>query len=109
MTRLTGKSVALRLLAHHLEALPDLAPAVLTRPQSGIADFYRELGQLFGVPLQPHNRWAGFRALRETWLAHLEATRLRPVLLVDEAEEDPPRSWPSCASSPPPTSTRARC
>jgi len=85
----TGKSVALRLVAHHLEALPDLAPAVLTRPQSGVADFYRELGQLFGVPLNPHNRWAGFQALRETWLAHVEATRLRRVLLVDEAQEVP--------------------
>lgn len=85
----TGKSVALRLLAHHLQALPDLAPAVLTRPQSGVADFYRELGQLFGVPLKPHNRWAGFQALRETWLAHLEATRLRPALLIDEAQEVP--------------------
>lgn len=85
----TGKSVALRLVAHHLETLPDLAPAVLTRPQSGVPDFYRELGQLFDVPLNPHNRWAGFRALRETWRAHVEATRLRRVLLVDEAQEVP--------------------
>ncbi len=86
----TGKSVALRLLAHHLAALPDVQAAVLTRPQSGLADFYRELGQLFGVALVPHNRWGGFKALRQAWLTHLEATRHRPVLLVDEAQQMPP-------------------
>lgn len=85
----TGKSVALRLLAHHLAALPDTPTGVFTRPQSGLGDFYREMGELFGVPLVPHNRWAGFRALRQTWRSHVEATRARPVLLVDEAQEMP--------------------
>lgn len=83
----TGKSVALRLLAHHLAAVPDVSVGVLTRPQSGLADFYRELSSLFGVALVPHNRWAGFRALRQTWLTHVETTHVRPVLLVDEAQE----------------------
>lgn len=85
----TGKSVALRTLAHHLAALPDVVTGVLTRPQSGLADFYREMGHLFGVALAPHNRWGGFKILRDTWLAHVEATRCRPVLLVDEAQEMP--------------------
>jgi type II secretory pathway predicted ATPase ExeA len=49
----TGKSVTLRLLAHRLKALPELVVGVLTRPQSGICDFYRELGELFAVPLAP--------------------------------------------------------
>jgi type II secretory pathway predicted ATPase ExeA len=88
----TGKSVTLRLLAHHLAMLPDVDIGVLTRPQSGLGDFYRELGSLFGVTLAPHNRWAGFKALREKWLAHLEATHLRPVLLVDEAQEMHPET-----------------
>lgn len=83
----TGKSVALRLLAHHLSTLPDVQIGVVMRPQSGLGDFYREIGALFGVVLAPHNRWAGFRALRERWLAHVEATRYRPVLLIDEAQE----------------------
>ena len=52
-----------------------------------IADFYRELGDLFGVPLRPHNRWAGFRALRERWVAHIESTLMRPIVLIDEAQE----------------------
>jgi general secretion pathway protein A len=85
----TGKSVALRILAAHLGALPDIQIGVLTRPQSGLGDFYRELGQLFGVALTPHNRWAGFKALRQTWLTYVEATHCRPVLLIDEAQEMP--------------------
>lgn len=83
----TGKSVSMRTLAHHLANLPDIVTGVLTRPQSSIADFYRELGDLFGVPLAPHNRWAGFKTLRQTWLAHVDSTRFRPVLLADEAQE----------------------
>ena len=86
----TGKSVALRLLAHHLQSLPDVTAGALTRPQSAMADFYRELGTLFGLDLRPHNRWAGFKTLRDLWLGHVEATRVRPVLLVDEAQEMPP-------------------
>ena len=82
-----GKSVALRLLAERLSRLTDLTVGALTHPQSGLADFYRELGELFGVALQPHNRWGGFKTLRDRWLGHLEHTRLRPVLLIDEAQE----------------------
>jgi general secretion pathway protein A len=86
----TGKSVVLRLLAARLERLPDVTVAVLSHPQSNLADFYREMGELFAVGLKPHNRWGGFKSLRERWLAHLEGTRLRPVLLIDEAQEMTP-------------------
>lgn len=82
----TGKSVALRLLDHRLSGLRDVTVGALTHPQSNLADFYRELGDLFGVALQPHNRWGGFKALRERWRAHLDSTLCRPVLLVDEAQ-----------------------
>jgi type II secretory pathway predicted ATPase ExeA len=82
-----GKSVALRLLVERLAALRDVKVALLSRPQSGVADFYRELGDLFGVPLAPHNRWAGAKALREKWQAHIDAALFRPVLIVDEAQE----------------------
>lgn len=85
----TGKSVVLRVLAERLGRLRDLTVGALTHPQSHVADFYRELGDLFGVALRPHNRWNGFKTLRERWLAHLEATLLRPVLLIDEAQEMP--------------------
>lgn len=83
----TGKSVALRILAARLERLPDLTVAALAHPSANLADFYRELGDLFAVELRPHNRWMGFKALRARWLAHLDASRLRPVLLIDEAQE----------------------
>ena len=86
----TGKSVTLRLLAEHLSTLRDTAVGVLTRPQSGVTDFYRELGHLFGVPLSPHNRWAHYRALRERWLSHFDSTFVRPVLLIDEAQQSSP-------------------
>jgi general secretion pathway protein A len=83
----TGKSVVLRLLYERLERQPDMTVAVLNHPQSNVADFYRELGEVFGVSLKPHNRWGGFKSLRERWLTHLEGTRLRPVLIIDEAQE----------------------
>lgn len=83
----SGKSVALRLVVERLASLRDVVVGVLSRPQAGLADFYRELGHLYGVPLAPHNRWAGAKALRETWLAHIDAAVFRPVLLVDEAQE----------------------
>jgi len=86
----TGKSVALRLLANRLARLPDVTVGAINHPQSNLADLYRELGDIFAVPLRPHNRWCGFKALRERWLAHREGTRRRAVLLVDEAQEMSP-------------------
>jgi len=83
----TGKSAALRILAERLGNLRDVVVGVLTRPQASLADFYRELGYLFSVPLSPHNRWAGAKALREKWLHHIESCLYRPVLLIDEAQE----------------------
>jgi type II secretory pathway predicted ATPase ExeA len=83
----TGKSVVLRLLAERLGQLRDISVGAIAHPSSNLADFYREMGDLFGVELKPHNRWGGFKALRERWQAHLEGTLLRPVLLIDEAQE----------------------
>jgi len=83
----SGKSVVLRLLSERLQQLRDITIGAIAHPSSNLADFYREMGDLFGVELKPHNRWGGFKALRERWLAHLEGTLLRPVLLIDEAQE----------------------
>ena len=82
-----GKSVVLRLLAERLGQLRDLSVGVISHPSSNLSDFYREMGDLFAVELRPSNRWGGFKALRERWLAHLDGTLMRPVLLVDEAQE----------------------
>lgn len=83
----TGKSVALRIVAQRLATLRDVMVGAVERPQSKSADFYRELGDIFSVQLRPSNRWGGFRALRERWKAHVASTRIKPVLLVDEAQE----------------------
>jgi type II secretory pathway predicted ATPase ExeA len=83
----TGKSVALRIVALRLSTLRDVVVGVLERPQSKNADFYRELGDIFSVKLSPSNRWGGFKALRERWKAHVASSRIKPVLLVDEAQE----------------------
>lgn len=85
----TGKSVALRLLAERLGHVRDVTIGCLTHPSARLADFYRELGDLFGVPLHAHNRWHGFKSLRERWLNHLETKLIRPVLFIDEAQEVP--------------------
>jgi len=82
-----GKSVTLRLLTERLANLRDVQVGILSRPQAGIADFYRELGELFAVALHPHNRWGGAKLLRERWQSHIDASLSRPVLIVDEAQE----------------------
>ncbi len=86
----TGKSVALRIVARRLATLRDVVVGVLERPQSKSADFYRELGDIFSVKLKPSNRYGGFKALRERWKAHMTSSRIKPVLLVDEAQEMAP-------------------
>lgn len=86
----SGKSVVLRLLAERLARAHDLTVGAIHHPQSNLADFYREMGDIFGVALRPHNRWGGFKVLREAWLAHLDTTRRRAVLLIDEAQEMSP-------------------
>ena len=105
----TGKSVALRIVAGRLQAVRDVMVGVIERPQSKSPDFYRELGDIFAVKLTPHNRWCGFKALRERWKTHVASSRIRPVLLIDEAQEMAPRFSASCGSSPVPTSMPRRC
>lgn len=83
----TGKSIVLRLLSERLKCLPDVTVGTVEHPQSRTMDFYRELGDLFGVPLGGHNRWAGFKALRQRWAEHIASTLMRPVLVMDEAQE----------------------
>jgi general secretion pathway protein A len=86
----TGKSVALRIVAGRLQAVRDVTVGVIERPQSKSTDFYRELADIFVVKLAPYNRWGGFKTLRERWKTHLASSRMRPVLLIDEAQEMSP-------------------
>ncbi len=74
----TGKSVTLRLLAERLRQLPDVVVGTVEHPQSRTTDFYRELGDVFGVTLSTQNRWSGFKALRARWSDHIASTCCRP-------------------------------
>lgn len=85
-----GKSVSLRALSDHLSRIPEITVGEISRPQSGLADFYREMGSVFGIELRASNRWGGYKNLREKWKNHIDSTLLRPVLLVDEAQEMQP-------------------
>jgi general secretion pathway protein A len=83
----SGKSVVMRLVAERLARVRELTVGVLSRPSSKIGDFYREMGEVFNVVLRPHNRWAGFKSLRERFVSHIDNLMLRPVLLIDEGQE----------------------
>ena len=83
----TAKSVTLRILAERHEAKRDVKVGILSRPQAGLTDFYREMGELFGVELRPANRWGGAKLLRDRWQTHIDAALSRPILIVDEAQE----------------------
>src|SRR5262249_16643698 len=96
----TGKSVVLRLLAERLARQRELAIGALTHPSSRLADFCREMGELFAVSLQPHNRWAGFKTFRQPWAACLQTPSVRRVLLLEEAQ-DPQPSVPAWPRRPP--------
>jgi type II secretory pathway predicted ATPase ExeA len=82
-----GKSKCLQLITHRLRRLDNVVVGVMGRPQSSLSDFYREMGDIFGVNLSPANRYGGFKSLRERWLTHTQNTLFKPVLLIDEAQE----------------------
>lgn len=82
-----GKSKSLQLLANRLSGIEDVLVGIMERPQSGLGDFYRELGDLFKVNLSVANRYGGFKGLRQRWSDHIKRTLFRPVLLIDEAQE----------------------
>ena len=87
-----GKSVVLRLLEKRLSRLStaERQIAIINHPQSGVADFYRELGDHFNIALRPANRWVSFKSLRERWLDHLSQSRRRSIVFIDEAQECSP-------------------
>jgi general secretion pathway protein A len=83
----TGKSCLLRLLAEKLGQKKGLSVGTFTHPQSSISDFYHELGDMFDIALKFNNRWHSFKSLREKWQTHIENNAIKPVLLIDEAQE----------------------
>ena len=82
----TGKSVMLRVLAERLGSIRDLSVANITRPQSGMIDFYREITMNFAIEGNFNNRWSTYKSLCDKWFKHIESTLIRPVILIDEAQ-----------------------
>lgn len=85
----TGKSVVLRLLSERLSVIRDVHVGTLQHTSARLSDFYRELGDIFGVPLSHNNRWNSFKNLRERWHHHVESTLQKPILFIDEVQEMP--------------------
>lgn len=85
-----GKTSSLRYLSTKLSLLADVAVGVLALPCCSLVDFYREIGELYNVPISPNNRWCNFKAIRKKWQEHLQSTLYRPVLLIDEAQDARP-------------------
>lgn len=83
----TGKSVTLRMLDSRLSEIREISSGVITRPQSNVIDFYREISTMFSIDLRSGNKWGSYKALREKWLSQIKATLFRPVLIIDEAQE----------------------
>lgn len=82
-----GKSVTLRALSDRISKIKEVQLQELSRPQSGLNDFYRELGSLFGLDVRTSNRYRGHTSLREKWQNHIDTAFFRPVLVIDEAQE----------------------
>jgi type II secretory pathway predicted ATPase ExeA len=82
-----GKSAAVRIVAEHLSAIPELSVKPLTLVKCGLRDFYRELAQLYEIDVAVSNRYGNFNKLRERWIAQIRNKYFRPVLIIDEAQE----------------------
>lgn len=83
----TGKSCLLRLLSQRLNRIHDLSVGTFVHPQSSIRDFYHELGDMFDISIKANNRWHSFKSLRLKWQNHIENNCIKPVILIDEAQE----------------------
>jgi hypothetical protein len=64
-----------RRLSASLATQRDVTVGVISRPQANTADFYREMGELFGVELRPHNRYGGAKVLRQRWQVRIPVDR----------------------------------
>ena len=82
-----GKSALLRSLAEDFKNEMSLTVVEISRPQSSVADFYRELGETFGVELKLFNKFHGFKSLRSRWAEHMQKSLLKPLIIIDEIQE----------------------
>ncbi|XYH98471.1 AAA family ATPase [Sorangium sp. So ce1128] len=72
-----------------------LLPAITPRSARREGDSFEAIGSSdlgYARPLarasaSSDNRWAGFKTLRARWGEHIATTLMRPVLIIDEAQE----------------------
>jgi hypothetical protein len=91
-----GKSAALRLIAARLAALRDVVVGVIEHPQSGVSDFYRELGHLFGVSLAPAIAGAASRPCATSGTPTSRPRSCARCSSSTRRRRCPSRCWPSC-------------
>lgn len=82
-----GKSTCLRQVVAEVERSGEAEVVVVEQVSGSVTSFYQELGHHFGLNLSQRNRWGSFRALRAKWRDHVTAKRLRPLVVVDEAQQ----------------------
>ena len=75
-----GKSKNLQYLAHHLERLENVVVGIIERPQSSLADFYREMGDLFGVNLTYDKAFSNI-VIEDSTFMNSRGVKLRNTML----------------------------
>jgi general secretion pathway protein A len=81
-----GKSSIMRQISSRLKEIAEFSVVEMTRPQSSIADIYRELTDIYSLNSTHFNRFQDFKQLRAKWKSHINTTLFRSVLLIDEAQ-----------------------
>jgi len=81
-----GKSTLLRCYYTRLIQDTKIIPRQMTRPQSSLVDFYREMGRLFEFDIPISSRYNSHIKLRENWMKHISESQSIPVLMIDEAQ-----------------------
>src|SRR5579871_1149483 len=104
----TGKTIATRLLADRLRALPNVVVGTIEHPQSRTSDFYRELGDLFGIPLTSTTAGPASRPSAPAGASTSPPPSCAPCSSSTRPRRPSPPSSASCASSPARTSTPDR-
>jgi type II secretory pathway predicted ATPase ExeA len=82
-----GKSCLTRRFSSNLAEVPELMVRALSLPKCSNRDFYRQMTKSFAVPMATTNRYSNFSSLREKWQSHVRGNNLRPILIIDEAQE----------------------
>ncbi len=104
-----GKSAALRILSASLATQRDVAVGVISRPQANIADFYREMGELFGVELRHITATAVPRSCANAGGPTSKAPCPGRCFWSMRLRRCSPPCSPNCACWPPPISTPISC